>query len=63
MKLRTLLNAYKNFAKLTIINNEGEEVDKGRNGLCIKAIWGDFKVVSFEAIGDELLITIKKEAK
>lgn len=61
MKLKTLLNAYKNYGRLTIINNEGEEVDKGKNGLCIRALWGDFKVLSFEAIGDELLITIKKE--
>ena len=63
MKLRSLLNLYKNYAKLTIINNEGEEVDKGKNGLCIKAIWGDFRVLKFEAIGDELLITIRKEVK
>lgn len=61
MKLKTLLNVYKNYGRLTIINNEGEEVDKGKNGLCIRALWGDFKVLSFEAIGDELFITIKKE--
>lgn len=62
MLLKTLLTYANHSIKMTIVNESGDLIDEGTNGLTIRSLWGDKKVVVFKAIDvNELYIIVEGE--
>lgn len=64
MLLKSLLTYANHKTKMTIVNESGDLIDKGTNGLTIRSLWGDKKVVMFKAMDvNELFIVVEGETQ
>ena len=63
MMLKNLLNLYKKFDSVVIVDENYKTIDKGTNALCLRALYGDKKVLKFEASNvKQITIMIEKGA-